>query len=231
MKNTKNISKILFVIIQVVVGIIIVASLVLLPFTPNDEGRSRLIFNAAMAFVLLVLTLIPSIMEKTWKIDIPPFMETIFLFFSTLAFLFGEIFDFYLTFKWWDSMLHFLTGAAIACGGFTIINYYNTSNNSKSLSQMGAKFACVFVICFTLACGTIWEIVEFIADTINGTNMQRYMDSITNEVYIGRNALLDTMKDLVLDFLGGLILTILGYIDIIKHNGRLIGKLNVQKKD
>ncbi|MBQ3253981.1 MAG: hypothetical protein IJA65_05430 [Acholeplasmatales bacterium] len=223
-----GVKRFLFIIVRVIVISIISLSLAFIPFTDNDEQRSRLIFNALMAFVLLMLSLLPSIMEKTWKIEIPSFMEVIFLIFSTLAFLFGEIADFYIEYTWWDSMLHTLTGAAIACLGFTIINFVN-DNKSFSSFHLGPVFACIFVLCFSLSCGVVWEMIEWLADTINGTNMQRYMDSATGITYEGRRALLDTMKDLFLDGLGAVVITILGYIDIKLHNGRVIEIFKVEK--
>ncbi|MGM9969950.1 MAG: hypothetical protein ACI35S_06095 [Anaeroplasma sp.] len=225
-----GVKKLLFFLVRIIVIMIIVLSIIFIPFTENDEHRSRLIFNSLMAFVLLMLSLLPSILEKTWKIDIPSFMEIIFLIFSTLAFLFGEIGDFYIEISWWDSMLHTLTGAAIACVGFVILNFFNNGNITKEF-HLGPIFACIFVLCFSISCGAIWEMIEWLADSINGTNMQRYMDSITLVPYEGRRALMDTMKDLFLDAGGAFAVTILGYIDLKLHNGKIIKYLKVEKKD
>ena len=179
-----------------------------------------------MAFVLLMLTLIPSFLEKQLQIDIPSVMEIIFLVFSILAFLLGEIGDFYIKYKWWDSMLHTMSGVLLGCVGFVFLNFFNNNNHIKTF-KLGAGFAAVFVLCFTLACGTFWEIIEFMADTINGTNMQRYQDNFTAEGFVGRAALFDTMKDLIQDFIGGLIISIIGYIDI-KRNNIFVNKLKVK---
>lgn len=226
MKRKIPLKNIMFFTTKIISLLIILFSTVFIFFADTDEQKSRLIFNALMAFVLLMLTLIPSFLEKKLKIDIPSVMEIIFLIFSVLAFLLGEIGDFYIKFKWWDSMLHTMSGVLLGCAGFTFLNFFNNNNHIKTF-KLGAGFAAIFVICFTIACGTLWEIIEFIADSINATNMQRYKDNITGEGFIGRQALFDTMKDLIQDFLGGLLISIIGYIDI-KRNNIFVNKLKVK---
>ena len=216
----------MFFTTKIVSLLIIILSIIFIFLTDNDENKSRLIFNALMAFVLLMLTLIPSFLEKQLQIDIPSIMEIIFLIFSILSFLLGEIGDFYIRFKWWDSMLHTMSGVLLGCVGFTFLNFFNNNNHIKSF-KLGAGFAAIFVLCFTIACGTIWEIIEFLVDTVNETNMQRYRDNITGVGFVGRDALFDTMKDLLQDFGGGLLISIVGYIDI-KRNNIFVNKLKVK---
>ena len=225
MKRDK-VKKVLFIITKIIATIILVLSTIAVFFTDNDEYKSRLIFNALMALVLLVLTFLPLALEKAFKVDIPSIMEIIFLVFSVLSFLLGEIGDFYIKFKWWDSMLHAMSGVLLGCVGFVLLNFFNKNDNFKSF-HLGPGFAALFVLCFTISCGTLWEVIEFIADTINGTNMQRFQDNITGEGFIGRAALFDTMKDLILDSIGGVFIAIIGYLDI-KFDRGLVNKLKVE---
>jgi FlaA1/EpsC-like NDP-sugar epimerase len=225
-KKNYPVKNIMFFTTKIVSLLIIILSIIFIFFSDNDENTSRLIFNALMAFVLLMLTLIPSFLEKQLQIDIPSIMEIIFLIFSILSFLLGEIGDFYIRFKWWDSMLHTMSGVLLGCVGFTFLNFFNNNNHIKSF-KLGAGFAAIFVLCFTIACGTIWEIIEFLVDTVNETNMQRYRDNITGVGFVGRDALFDTMKDLLQDFGGGLFISIIGYIDI-KRNNIFVNKLKVK---
>ena len=224
--NKEKLSKVLFIVTKVVAGLIMVLSTVFIFVTKDDESRSRLIFNALMALVLLILTFIPLVVEKAFKVDIPSIMEIIFLVFSVLSFLLGEIGDFYIKYRWWDSMLHAMSGILLGCLGFVLLNYFNKNDNFKSF-HLGPAFAALFVLCFTITCGTLWEIIEWFADTLNGTNMQRFEDNITGEGFIGRDALYDTMKDLILDSIGGVIIAIVGYLDI-KFNKGLVDKLKVE---
>ena len=225
MKRDK-VKKVLFIITKIIATIILVLSTIAVFFTDNDEYKSRLVFNGLMALVLLILTFLPLVLEKAFKVDIPSIMEIIFLVFSVLSFLLGEIGDFYIKFKWWDSMLHAMSGVLLGCVGFVLLNFFNKNDNFKSF-HLGPGFAALFVLCFTITCGTLWEVIEYIADTINGTNMQRFQDNITGEGFIGRAALFDTMKDLILDSIGGVFIAIIGYLDI-KFDRGLVNKLKVE---
>lgn len=227
-KSKRKIStKILFLIQQILAVGILIASIVEIFITENDESRSRMIFNSLMAFAFLISSYIPMIVEKAWKINIPTAVEIIYIVFATLSLILGEIGDFYVKYRWWDSMLHTMSGVILGCIGFMIINLCNGNEHVKSF-KLGAGFAAIFVFSFTLMCGSIWEIVEWLADTINGTNMQRYQDNISGVGLVGRAALFDTMKDLMLDAAGGLLVSILGYIDI-KLNKGLVNRLKFEK--
>lgn len=63
----------------------------------------------------------------------------------------------------------------------------------------------------------VWEIYEFLADGLLGTNMQKFI-LVDSTVLIGRKALNDTMKDLIVDALSALIITVIGYYTIKKMN-------------
>lgn len=223
--NKDKIKKIMFIITKIIAGIILILSTIFVFLTENDESKSRLIFNALMALVLLILTFLPFVVEKAFKVDIPSVMEIIFLVFSILSFLLGEIGDFYIKFRWWDSMLHAMSGVLLGCLGFVLLNYFNR-NKKHDFFHLSPGFAALFVLCFTITCGTFWEIIEWFADYLNNTNMQRFEDNITGEGFIGRNALYDTMKDLILDSIGGIMIAIVGYLDIRFKKG-FVGKLKV----
>ena len=59
----------------------------------------------------------------------------------------------------------------------------------------------------------LWEFYEFTFDGLLGMNMQRYM-AAGGELLRGRAALMDTMGDLLMDFLGSLGLALVGYFGI-----------------
>lgn len=61
----------------------------------------------------------------------------------------------------------------------------------------------IATLAFTATIGVLWEFCEYAIDGLAGSNMQRFNNSITGEPFIGRNALTDTMTDLMMDVLGG----------------------------
>ena len=139
----------------------------------------------------------------------------------------GEIFGFYVTVKGWDSILHTFTGATLAIVSFSMINLLNENVNGLKLSPL---FVAIFAVCFAVTIGVLWEVVEYFADQLTGSNMQRYMNSATGEQFIGRNALKDTMKDLMLDTVGATIFATIGYF-ALKHEKNAFEKFAISKKE
>ena len=43
-------------------------------------------------------------------------------------FILGEMYDFFIKYSWWDSMLHTFSGMMVAILGFSIINSINLEN-------------------------------------------------------------------------------------------------------
>jgi hypothetical protein len=204
--------KLLFYLsIRIVFGILFILNVVGIFFITNDSQQSRLAFNAAQSFLLLIATILPPFLEKKARINIPDFMEIIFVVMCICHFILGEIGSFYIRFKWWDSMLHTLSGSMIAILAYSLVGSLNLEDNRMTIVPL---FVSIFAVCFSITIGVLWEIVEFSADHFFGTNMQRYANSNTLEPFVGRTALKDTMKDLILDFLGAIFISVIGFIDM-----------------
>lgn len=230
MNKKQKYSKTLFFInwfVRVLMILLLIYSFVGIFRMNDDSNQSRYIFISLNAVSLLVLTFLPSILEKKWKIDIPNFMEIIFILFCSAALLFGEIAEFYVYVSHWDSLLHTISGSLIAIVGFSIIKLLN--DNPKEQMHLSPFFVALFVVCFAITMGVIWEIFEFVVDLSSGSNMQRYKNSITLEDFPGQLALMDTMKDLILDFIGALIVAVLGYIDL-KRSSKWLSRFAITKE-
>jgi len=120
----------------------------------------------------------------------------------------GEMHQFYDRFWWWDTMLHSFSGLILGNIGYGLVSYLNGSSHTKI--ELSPMFVALFSFCFTLSIGALWEIYEFSMDTFFGLNMQK-------------TGLDDTMADLILDALGALLFSVLGYF----HE---IGKINIISK-
>lgn len=94
--------------------------------------------------------------------------------------------------------------------GFSLIDILNSDNKKVTLSPF---FIAFFAFCFTLTVGVIWEFYEFTSDGILSTNMQKYKLRDGIEM-VGREALEDTMEDLIVDTVGALAASSIGYISI-----------------
>ncbi|MDR0906122.1 MAG: hypothetical protein LBN00_08130 [Oscillospiraceae bacterium] len=169
--------------------------------------------NVLWCIVTLILFTLPSFLEKRVKIDIPDTLEVIVLFFAFAAEILGEIAQFYKSVPLWDTILHTSNGFLAAAIGLALIDILN--REERFAINLSPRFVGIFAFCFSMTIGVIWEFFEFFMDTTFGMDMQK--DTIIDGVYdIG---LIDTMKDLIVNFIGALVFSILGYF-YIKNRGR-----------
>ena len=115
----------------------------------------------------------------------------------------------------WDDILHSLSGALLAVLGFAIVMIYN--KKSKNITgTISAGFMAVFAFSFALAIGAVWEIYQYTGDGLLGMSMQRFLAEDGSGL-VGRAALYDTMKDIIVDTLSALITSVIGGILISKR--------------
>jgi len=160
--------------------------------------------------------LLPTFISRKINISIPTNMFFVYAIFLYCAIYLGEVHSFYYRIPQWDTILHTFSGAMLAALGFSVICLLNkTEKIPVSLSPV---FVAVFTFCFAVSLGVIWEIYEFTTDSILQTNMQKYALE-SGELLIGQAVLADTMKDLIVDCLGALVISIVGYISLKYEKG------------
>lgn len=190
-------------------------------FADEQQDASRFIFSAFSCFGMLVVIALPVLATRFFRVKIPRMIQLVYVVFAFCGIVLGDVINFFDRFKYWDAILHFISGVLLASLGFILIN---TLNKADSVSlRISPIYVAVSVFCFTVTGGVIWEIVEYCFDDLFGTNMQTYLDSTTgslvdeNAVYlVGHEALKDTMWDLMLDAAGGLIVAVYGFFEL-KH--------------
>ncbi len=180
----------------------------------NNNQCNSYWFNMMQGAILIVALCIPLILFKVYHVVVPLKFEIPYQIALIAALLCGEMYDFFGMFTWWDSMLHFSTGVLLTILWIVVINTICKYHSPKvSLPKF---FVVVSGICFTLGMGVVWEIAEFIMDSLIGTNMQHYLYSSgtfnAGEPLIGQAALRDTMKDLILAFSGSTLTCIVALI-------------------
>lgn len=231
---TKNLPKRLtstfvYIILRLVVFIVLILNI----FHKNYE-------NVFICLLTLVLFMMPSFIEKKFKIDIPETLEIIIFSFIFSAEILGEINSFYTLFPNWDTILHTINGFIMGAIGFSLIELLNESKNiSMKLSPL---FVALVSFCFSMTIGVFWEFFEFGADKFLGLDMQK--DTVIQEIHSvtfdenhlnnvhkvvpdtivinGEDwiqkyggyidvGLIDTMKDLLVNFVGALTFSFIGY--------------------
>jgi len=165
-------------------------------------------FNLALASLTLLLTLLPSAIEKRYQINFPNLFELVALLFLSFSLYLGELQNFYLLFPWWDLFIHSLSWLILGTIGMILVNTLNTQKTSIKLSP---GFVALFACTFAIALGTAWEIVEFSIDSTFATHMQK-------------SGLVDTMWDLIVDSFGAVTVSLLGYL-YLKTDPQFVEKL------
>ncbi len=205
---------------------------------------------AMQAVWILFLFMLPTLIERHMHIEFPTIMEVTLVCFVFAALFLGEIGEFYYRFPWWDIMLHTISGFIIGVIGFSLIRLLNESEKVKiSLSPL---FVAIFTFTFALGVGGLWEIFEFAADRIVGTNMQKYMMDEQNikllsDTIMQANGnmqiltpifkkicafgLSDTMWDIIVDAVGAGVFSILGYLYLIGKSKIDISKLLLKRRE
>lgn len=197
-------------------------------------------YESAFFCILTVLLLyVPSWVQVRLRIELPPALEITILCFIYAAEILGEVKAFYVTIPGWDTMLHTINGFLAAAVGFSLVLLLN--NNDRLQFELSPFFMALMAFCFSMTIGVLWEFYEFFMDMFLHTDMQKdtilytihsVMLDPTNsnqvvtipnihEVTVnGKNlglggyldiGLIDTMKDLLVNFIGAVVFSVTGY--------------------
>ena len=219
--------------------------------------------NMFVCVLSLVLLAMPTLIEKQLAIDIPPMMEAIIYCFIYAAEIMGEINSFYTIIPGWDTMLHTLNGFLAAAVGLSLIDLLNRSERFDL--HLSPVFVALISFCFSMTIGVLWEFFEFGMDRIFLTDMQKdtvvnvissvslnpdgvnkavILRDITDTAVNGQSlglggyldiGLIDTMKDLLVNFIGAVVFSVFGYF-YTKHEGKsrgaaVVNGLKIQRRE
>lgn len=227
-------------IVYYILRILVIASLVLSAIRGEYE-------NVFVCTLSLLLFMAPAMIEKKLKMDLPSTLEIIILLFIFAAEILGEIHNYYMRFPYWDTMLHTLNGFLFAAVGFSLLDVINRDTHFKF--QLSPFYLAIVAFCFSMTIGVLWEFFEFLCDTFLRTDMQKdfIVNTISsvaldptksntpivigdihsvsvNGQDLGLNGyldigLVDTMKDLMVNFVGAVIFSIIGFF-YVKNRGK-----------
>lgn len=200
-----------------------------------------------LCILVLLLFIIPSLIQVNFKIELPTTLEIVILLFIFAAEILGEISEFYVFFPFWDTMLHTLNGFLAAAIGFSLVMILN--DDERAAIHLSPFFLALVAFCFSMTIGVIWEFFEFGMDRLFHLDMQKdtiiheiysvALDpTMTNQVVGIRGiedvlingsslglggyldvGLYDTMEDLMVNFVGALVFSVIGYF-YVKNRGK-----------
>lgn len=212
----------IFVMISLVTAIPIVAIMMVMapsevdPTLPFKRLKSDYILMLLQCTMGILAMLLPKFLHERISIRVPAGMMFMYAIFLYCSIYLGEVRSFYYHIPHWDTILHTFSGGMLGALGFSFITILN--GTEKVPVNLSPIFVGFFAFCFAVTLGAIWEFYEFFADGILGTNMQKF--ALENgEKLIGRNAVMDTMKDLVVDSVGAFVASVIGYISLKYKKG------------
>lgn len=149
------------------------------------------------AFLTLALTFVPWLLSL---IDVRINPLTIFLYQTVIftAVYLGIGYGFYNLFSWWDRCIHFISGIVFFGFGIAL---------AQKAPDAGFIGTLVFSFTFSLAMHEIWEVGEFIFDSIFHSDNQHWQKTspIKNhqpDMAIQPPGLVDTMTDTISSIIG-----------------------------
>ena len=154
----------------------------------NLGSYDRLLGDATVPLVLLL----PRIISNIFKIKITSAMELVYIIFIILAQFAGSVVNLYNKVWWYDLFAHFLSGILTAILSLVILDWFGI------YKEKNKGFNFLFIISFILMIASLWEFLEFGVDTFFGMNVQHSIDT----------GVRDTMEDMLIAFLGSLIVSI-----------------------
>lgn len=217
-------------------------------------------WNAFLCILVLIQFLIPYFITKKLKIELPSIFEIIILLFIFSSEVLGEIQNFYGVFKHFDTVLHTLNGFLCAAVGFSLIDLCNNNSEKFNLSPLYLTIVafCFSMTIGVLwefleysidkvmlsdmqkdklvtKISSVWlnpdgKNKAIIVDNINKTII--YSDSGETVIEGGYLdlGLNDTMKDLIVNFVGAVVFSIFGYLYVINRDKYKIAEKLMPKK-
>ena len=222
-------SKKLFLLLRFIVFLILIRNI----FVGNYE-------NVFVCILTLILFFIPTIIERQFKVEIPDELEMIILIFIFSAEILGELNSFYTRIPGWDTMLHTINGFIMGAIGLSLIDLLNKNKNiniklspifvaivsfcfSMTIGVLWEFFEFGMDMTFNTDMQKDYIVneinsVKFDEDNLNKVNSIK-IDSlnVNGEDWISKYGgyidigIIDTMKDLFVNFIGALTFSVIGY--------------------
>ncbi|WP_137287545.1 hypothetical protein [Halorussus salinisoli] len=176
------------------------------------DGNVGVVVNSAIA---LAITFLPAILERDYDI---PMDAGLTLWITTAVFLhaLGTIGPYRNpTLWWWDHVTHALSSSLVAAIGYATTRALDEHTEDVYFPP---RFTFVFILLFVVAFGVVWEVIEF---GVGGLASLLGSDKILTQFGLD-----DTMKDLMFDTVGGVLVAVWGTAYLSDVVGALTDRLD-----
>ena len=186
--------------------------------------------NMFLGILTLILFMVPQFLDRKLNVTIPPGLETVILIFIFSAEILGEINAFYVKIPIWDTILHTTNGFLMAAIGFALIDLFNRSDRFSIKMSPYFEFSMDWFFGMDMQKDWIVPAINSVKLNPTGANVPIHVDvqslAVNGETWnlggyldIG---IVDTMKDLIVNFIGAVVFSIIGIL-YLRNRGK--GKL------
>lgn len=244
LKRKSKLTRVIYAIVWLVVVGVLVRSLF--------NGQTENVYTCLLTLVLLMM---PSIVERKMGVRLPSGLEITVVIFIFAAEILGELACFYVTVPFWDKALHTVSGFIYAAVGYSMVDVLN--RHRRVSFEMSPVFLALVAFCFSMTIGALWEIFEFSVDQLFNKDMQkdRVIQQITSvtldptnrnipitvsgiqEVSVNGQdlglggyldiGLIDTMEDLIVNLIGAVVFSFIGFFQQKHRKKSLVAGLFV----
>lgn len=158
--------------------------------------------TAFLVSMIMSVAVSPLLFHHRLPVTFPPEFHILAIAFIFASLFMGEVWQFYARVWWWDIALHATSGLLLGIFGFLLVYALNEDRHIDL--HMKPHFVAFFAFLFAVAVGALWEVFEFTMDQVFGMTMQKAM-------WQDPSGLTDTMWDLIVDALGALLVSLLGW--------------------
>ena len=185
-------------------------------FIGLDRGNTGIVVNALLG---LAVTQLPPLLERDYDIA----MDTaLVLWISAAVFLHalgtvgvpGSGLSFYQSVWWWDHLTHALSSSIVAGVGYAFVRAVQEHTTDVWLPPL---FTFVFILMVVVAFGVFWEVIEFAIGRLGAV--------LGADAVLTQYGLEDSMKDLLFNALGAVVVAVWGTAHLAALSGGLAGLL------
>ena len=160
--------------------------------------QPKAIVNGGMA---LGITFIPALLGRNYDFPLDPWLGlwiTTAVFLHTLgsAGLYGRI-------PRWDNLTHAMSATLVAGAGYTVARAIDLHTDDIHIPR---RFLFVYILVVVLSFGVLWELFEFGLDVV--------ADVTGLTMPLAQKGLDDTVRDLMFNTLGALLIAVFGQVHL-----------------
>ena len=179
----------------------------------TDADYVLMIVQCCLGIVVLH---VPGLLSRRFHFTVPHLLYILYILFLYCAIFLGEVRNFYHSIPYWDVILHGFSSIMTGLFGFMVVAILNQS--TRIAVHLSPFFVALFAFCFAVTVGSVWEIYEFVFDGLLSMNMQKFLLE-DGTALLGRDAVVDTMEDILVDCGGALIASLWGFLSLKHQRG------------